>query len=79
MALEIEPEDCEAGPGGKTGLRLGGLDVEIWGLKVTLRAGLVGGDGRASCEGEGRRGEDSDMAVEEAMEWVKANSSSSSQ
>ena len=31
---------------GMGGRRLGGEDVETWGLKVTLRAGLAGGGGR---------------------------------
>jgi len=52
---------------GKAGLRRGGLEVETWGLKVTLREGL--GGLVESCEWEGRRVVRSEggAAAEEAM------------
>lgn len=47
---------------GKDGPRLGGLEVEICGLKVTLRAGFTGGVGRGE-DWVGRRGVVSDILV----------------
>jgi len=39
----IDPLERGTGAGGKAGRREGGEEVEICGLKVTLRAGFVGG------------------------------------
>ena len=54
--------------GWKGGRRLGGDEVEICGLKVTLRAGFVGGVGRwESVDWVGRRGEASEVAMFAAL------------
>lgn len=65
VAMAVVPVDVPTADedwpvcGGTYGLRFGGLEVDICGLKVTLRVGLAGGIGLGALE-VGKRGDVSD-------------------
>lgn len=66
VSIDVADRAPDEGSGGRD--RLGGLLVDICGLKVTVRAGLAGGLGRWDEEDVvGMRGARSGSAAEEAM------------